>query len=382
MIKKRIVFPILLQLVFVSILINCASLKNKKENEEKRKFLSLTFCGDIMAHDVNFMMKDYNAIYDDIHDFLNSDDLTFGNIEMPVCDELPMSTYPRFNVHSPYIEAAVKGGFDIFSMANNHTNDQGSKGINGTLKSIDSLKKNLALKGKKIYYSGLYKNKDEEMKPEIILHKGWNIVFLSVSEISNSHDESIKRFYYSSPSRSGRKKLLEKIRKIREENPCSIFVLSLHLHEEEYLRTVSAEKKAWFKELANNGADIIWAHHPHVMQEWEEVKLSNGKKAFFMYSMGNFISGQRNKINLNNPAHYREYTGDAALLRLEIERNNENIINFRFTPFFITCYKSEKGLIIKEFTKSWIETLSKNEQLYFKKRIKLMKEYLPIKNEE
>ena len=64
---------------------------------------------------------------------------------------------------------------------------------------------------------------------------------------------------------------------MREENPCDIFILSLHLSEEEYGLKVLDTKKAWFRALAAAGADVVWAHHPHVLQDWElsEVELLN-----------------------------------------------------------------------------------------------------------
>ncbi|HOF86307.1 MAG TPA: CapA family protein, partial [Treponemataceae bacterium] len=46
--------------------------------------LVLTFAGDIMAHDVNYSMRDYDRIYHDLSPLLHSDDLSFVNLETPV----------------------------------------------------------------------------------------------------------------------------------------------------------------------------------------------------------------------------------------------------------------------------------------------------------
>lgn len=49
--------------------------------------------------------------------------------------------------------------------------------------------------------------------------------------------------------------------------------------------------------MLKNGANIIVASHPHVIQpgEWMEVEESDGEivKKYTAYSMGNFISAQR-----------------------------------------------------------------------------------------
>ena len=366
------------------LLFSCTSTSKASKTSE----LTLSFSGDIMAHDVNFKMKDYNRIYDDIRDILLNDDLTFGNVETPICEERPLSTFPFFNVHRNYLRAAIAGGFDVFSFANNHTNDQGIQGIDGTIKSFNALKKEY--KNKELFSSGLKNKEDEDFKPVLIEKKGWKILFLSVTEHINSHDKSKHRLYYSEPSKAGRKKLVSTIKKMKEENPCDIFILSLHLSEEEYGLKVLEGKKTWFRALAAAGADVVWAHHPHVLQDWElsEVELLNEetpdsssklkKNAFFMYSMGNFISGQRWKVNYADPAYYREYTGDSIIMQLRLKKT-KGILQpeIEAKPILITNYNEKDAPVIKRFTQEWIETLPEKERAYYLKRLELMRAYLP-----
>src|SRR5574344_1747748 len=103
-------------------------------------------------------MRDYSDIYRDVQPLRASDFLSFGNLEMPVADSLPLSTYPRFNVHGPYVDAAIAGGFDVFSLANNHSNDQGSRGIGETLDLMKTV-------GGTIASSGLRSAAGEPMRP-------------------------------------------------------------------------------------------------------------------------------------------------------------------------------------------------------------------------
>ena len=382
--KKNLKFYYFLFAVVILILSSCTSTSKASKTSE----LTLSFSGDIMAHDVNFKMKDYNRIYDDIRDILLNDDLTFGNVETPICEERPLSTFPFFNVHRNYLRAAIAGGFDVFSFANNHTNDQGIQGIDGTIKSFNALKKEY--KNKELFSSGLKNKEDEDFKPVLIEKKGWKILFLSVTEHINSHDKSKHRLYYSEPSKAGRKKLVSTIKKMKEENPCDIFILSLHLSEEEYGLKVLEGKKTWFRALAAAGADVVWAHHPHVLQDWElsEVELLNEetpdsssklkKNAFFMYSMGNFISGQRWKVNYADPAYYREYTGDSIIMQLRLKKTNGILQpEIEAKPILITNYNEKDAPVIKRFTQEWIETLPEKERAYYLKRLELMRAYLP-----
>ena len=120
-----------------------------------------------MAHNVNYRMKDYNKIYTDILNITQNDDLTFCNLETPVDGTIPYETYPTFNVQPPYLQAAVDAGFEVFSLANNHTNDQNGHGITETYKNFDTLRNNLEYK---VYFSGIRENKNKGMENSFL----WN----------------------------------------------------------------------------------------------------------------------------------------------------------------------------------------------------------------
>ncbi|MEL3905504.1 MAG: CapA family protein [Treponema sp.] len=367
------------------------------QDELLHKTLLCTFAGDLMAHKVNFTMGNYDLIYDNVKKILHNDDFSFINVETPVCDTLPLSTYPSFNVHTPYLRAAVHAGFDVLSFANNHTNDHGVRGIDGSLAAVRTLQEERAAAqdgsdsaSPPLIFSGLKDEIEEPIRVVSISYRNWNILFCSVTELLNSYGESKKRLYYSAPTKEGRAKLLDLIQKARIDYPCDLFILSLHLNEPEYIRTVSPEKKEWFKQLGEAGIDIIWAHHPHVMQPWEIMKVKRflpqntedeqGDEdcpVVCMYSMGNFISGQRWNVRYDNPAFYREYTGDAVLLQLQCTKNGNGGIEFGIFPILITQY-NDPAPVVKQFTQEWINALPEKEKLYFKKRFLLMKEYLPF----
>ena len=376
------------------------------ENTSSIPALQLTFAGDLMAHAVNFNMSAYDLIYTDVEKILHNDDLSFVNIETPICDALPLSTYPCFNVHTPYLRAAIGAGFDVLSLANNHTNDHGKIGIDGTLAAVRTVQKERyasEISPRLLIFSGLKDSDNDRIQVTPLVYKGWNILFCSVTEILNSYDSSKDRLYYSAPTKQGRSALISLIKEARKRYPCDLFILGLHLNEPEYGRTVSEAKKAWFKQLGEAGVDIIWAHHPHVMQSWEtitverplllrkaastgytgisdlkEAAVSEQCKVFCMYSMGNFISGQRWHTRYDEPAFYREYTGDAVLLQLTCTRNKAGRADFSVLPMLITQYNEPEYPVVKRFTQDWIETLGGKEKKYFKKRFELMNEYLPI----
>ena len=98
-----------------------------------------------------------------------------------------------------------------------------------------------------------------------------------------------------------------------------------------------------------------------------------------MYSMGNFISGQRSKPNYQNPQHYWEYTGDSALMQLKFPKGaGFDFARAEVNPVLITAYHGTDGIVVKRLTPEWAETLSEHEQNYYLKRLELMKAALPL----
>lgn len=377
-------FPILarfLQSIAIMLLLcSCSSITNGHRNdtfanggivdttEDAR--VSLVFTGDIMAHEVNYSMVDYSRIYSSVKTLLTSADLCFGNLEMPVADTLPLSTYPRFNVHAPYLKAAVDAGFNVFSLANNHSNDQGRTGITATRRLISSIKPT-------VHASGLRAFEGEPMHATVIRSGKREIVFLAVTEILNAHDAAAKYVYYVAPTKKAREPFLEEIRRIRAKHPRAVVVLSIHCNEPEYVRTVSEAKRSWFRELADAGVDIVWGNHPHVMQEWEVADAGPNnatKRVLFMYSMGNFISGQRAAIDRENPDGMREYTGDSIVMKVDVMDGT-----LIATPVPVTNY-TEPGVgpVVKPFDAEFVSALSAPLKKYYEKRYSLMQAYLPL----
>lgn len=135
-----------------------------------------------MAHNVNYLMTNFNDIYKDARDIFLKDDFTFGNLEFPVVEALPYATYPQFNVHRDYVRAAVNAGFEVFSLANNHTWDKGEEQVLKTLSSLVLLREE---KKGKIWYSGIRGDISRPFAPVMIRRKGFRVVFVAATQFLN-----------------------------------------------------------------------------------------------------------------------------------------------------------------------------------------------------
>ena len=346
------------------------------------EILELSFIGDIMAHDVNFKMKDYSVMYEDVSNYLLADDITFGNLETPVNNNLPYSTYPNFNVHTEYVEAAINAGVDVFSLANNHSNDQGSDGVLATLDSVQMLqRKYLKEANRKIYFSGMRKTTFDGLEVQMIYKNNLRIAFVCVTEILNIYNASRHKVQFYYYNKEYRQEFIEKVSQIKMKTKCDLLVLSIHVAEPEYVREIPDLRKEYFRRLADCGADIIWAHHPHVVQPWEKYITKNEREAVIMYSMGNFVSGQRYRMNYKKPESPREYTGDSYILNVDVLRHwRSDNFTYKLTPIPITTKVdySTRDVKVCEFTQAFIKEQTPKLQKYYTSRFNLMKEQLGI----
>ncbi len=342
--------------------------------------LLVSFAGDLMAH--NELWKhtnDYDKMYDDVRDMLTATDLALANMETPVDAKKPYSTYPSFNVHPDYADAAVRAGFNLFSLSNNHTNDKGLEGIQETEAYFSDLADSTKDSNRPVHYSGLKDGKDAAFSYAHFEYKGWKILFLAVTEILNSGD-SKEYINFIKQDAASRKKFTDYVKKLREDNPCDLFILSVHCGEPEYILTIAKEQLNFYHDLLKNGVDVVWANHPHVARDWEVIadKERQLPAKMIFYSQGNTISGQRRSPSFDFPTLVREYTGDSFITNVRFLRDEKGIRIVSVHPVLITTYiTSDRNFIIKRLTDDFIQELKDEGRdkwaKYLVSRRKLMK---------
>ena len=385
---KRFFIHIITAGLFISVFSSCATTKNassslSSQNAVPESELSLLFAGDVMAHAPNYKITDFDRIWRDIRPLVSSSDLAFANIEAPVANDIPWNTYPQFNMHTEYVEAAIKAGFNVFSLTNNHTNDQYLDGIRQTKKYFDSRKG--------IWACGLKEKSGGPLTYKIIHKNGWKILFVSITELLNRNDFASYIDYYPSKE-SKRNQLIEELKKLQDESKADLFVLSVHTDEPEYVIKVTESHKKFFRRIIEEcKADIIWANHPHVVKIFEETAASShytqdlgqkNRKAFIMYANGNTISAQRTNPQFAAPDTPRDYTGEGLLLKLKARKMSDgSVILSDYEPHLITTYITPAWqFVIKLLDDDFIATLDRAELVtwakYLTERKKLMEKVL------
>jgi len=259
------------------------------------KEAELVAVGDIMMHGAqiksgyNPTTKTYNYdhFFTEVKGVLYSVNWIIGNLETTLSGpETGYTGYPLFNAPDTLADAIKKAGFNIISTTNNHSLDRGEKGV---LKTLENVKK------RGLITVGTAASLAEADKIVIVEKNNISMAILGYSYGTNGIPIPQGKNYLVSLIDA--KKITQDITKARQAG-VDIVTVVLHFGLE-YQRQPNAEQKALVKQLVDAGADIILGSHPHVVQPYQIIeqtgKSGKPKKAVVIYSMGNFISNQREK---------------------------------------------------------------------------------------
>jgi poly-gamma-glutamate capsule biosynthesis protein CapA/YwtB (metallophosphatase superfamily) len=292
--------------------------------------ITISAVGDLMAHQENINNAyspktgtyDFNGFLEYVKPYLTKSDLTIGNFETVTAGPSSgYTSYPLFNTPDAMLTALSNAGFDILSTANNHCLDRGISGLTRTIKKIEENK--MSNVGSSI------DGKNKYITKEI---NGVKVGILSYSYGFNGNDAKLstkQKTIYLSPINEIQ---IEKdIKRVKSEGTDAIIVI-MHWGAE-YEREPSVTQTSLSNKMLSWGADIILGSHPHVIQKSEIIKIK-GKDKFIIYSMGNFISGQRRSEKTKRPNTI--YTEDGVIVHLSIQKDPKGGVTIKKVDYIPT----------------------------------------------
>lgn len=194
--------------------------------------------------------------------FMDGSDIVLANLEGPFTSS-PSKTYPggplTFTFDPKHAPTLRKFGVNVVSLANNHTLNFGTSGLQQTRQ---------ILKKTGIAYFGDPSNKTELSHIETV--HGMRVGFVGFHQFINNDPRIVS----------------EEIRRIRAKTDVLIVMPHWGIEYETKKPHASAIRAA--HEWIDAGADVVIGAHPHVVQPLE---LYKGKMIF--YSLGNFIFDQQ-----------------------------------------------------------------------------------------
>lgn len=256
--------------------------KNTVKKETKKEYkLSVAMVGDALYHTGTFSdgkQADGSYNYDSqltyIKPIVSKYDIGYYNQESILGGkELGLSSYPTFNSPQEVGDAFQNAGFNMVSLANNHTLDKGTKGV---LNSVAYWREQKAVT------AGSYDSLEDRTRSHV--HEKNNIKYAFFSYTTSTNGIRVPAGKEYLVDVYSKEKAAADIASVKEE--ADVIFVAMHWGTE-YTHTPTEEEVTIANELASLGVHVIIGSHPHVIQPIEHIG-----DTVVIYSLGNFISGQ------------------------------------------------------------------------------------------
>ena len=284
----------------------------------KKGIISLIFVGDVMGHSPQYHAAfnpvtksyNYNICFQYVKSYVGKADLAVANLEAPIAGE-PYSGFPNFSSPDELLDALKNTGFDILLTANNHILDRGKNGLERTIQQIEK---------RKLYHLGSYidKNQRDSIYPLIIKSHGIKLAFLNCTYGTNSI-KALKPNWINYIDTVEINADIEKANKLGAD----LKIMTIHWGAENELKANKFQQNL-AKYLVNHGIDLIVGSHPHVIQNAEIMRNRDGKQVPVFYSLGNFISNQRNPNNKGG-----------LMIKVDINAVTKHVTNILCLPVYV-----------------------------------------------
>lgn len=203
--------------------------------------------------------------------------------------------YPLFNSRTEVGDAIAKAGFNVVTHSTNHTIDQG---LDGLLHCAAYWKENHP----DVLICGIRDTASDEPEIPTMEIEGVTFAFLNYTYGPNlgSFPSQYEGYmdilcYYDESSRildftTINPDVISDIE--RAEEIADIVVVCPHWGTE-YTTKQSSYQEEFALQMTEAGADLIIGTHPHVVQPVSYVESENGNKSLCYYSLGNYVSTQK-----------------------------------------------------------------------------------------
>lgn len=219
---------------------------------------------------------DFTSMLEYTKEVLKDYDIKYYNQETVFDDDKEYSNFPRFNTPSQYGTDMINAGFNLVSLATNHSMDMGGASAK---KHADWWKNQ-----KDVYATGMASSEEDRNDFKILNANGITYTMLNYTYGTNGLGKSeIKKEPYivNLIDKDQIKKDIESVR-----DNVDVLIVAMHWGSEYRLEPTNKQKEL-AKFLADNGVDIVIGTHSHCLEPWERI----GDTVVF-YSLGNFISDQ------------------------------------------------------------------------------------------
>lgn len=242
---------------------------------------------------------DYSFLFETITDYIDLADISVINQETILGgNSLGFSGYPRFNSPTEVGDAIAAAGFNVVLHASNHAADQGLAGIENCAA--------FWAQHPEVLMVGI---SGEEVDDRIPLLTVGDITFAilnytygpnmgTLSSSLRGHLNMLCAYNQKTGAIDFTSLNPQVLEDIQEAKQLADMVLVFPHWGTEYRTQPSSYQKKFANEMAEAGADLIIGTHPHAPQPVEWITAENGHKTLCYYSLGNYVSTQKQSISM------------------------------------------------------------------------------------
>ena len=245
---------------------------------------TVTFVGDIMLgrRVATEAPGGAGATLQPLSDRLAAADLTIGNLESTLSDDgLPRQGDDSFAADPSELRALNRAGFDLLSLANNHTGDYGDRALRQTLRRIEA---------SPIDHVGAGQDAAEAWRPVVLQADGIRfglVAFNAIGETPRATQAAPGAAEIRMQPRTGplNRADLDRMRRNVSRLAQRVDVVMVLPHwGDQYTNVPHPDQRRVGAALVRAGADVVVGGHPHWVQG---VQVEHG--GLVAHSLGNFV---------------------------------------------------------------------------------------------
>lgn len=234
--------------------------------------LLIAAVGDVILHkslQIKVIKQGYQSLWQQALPYIRKADIAYANIEGPMAqgvhksgrlvkdpghrwDNQVYSSYPLFNYHPNLAKALKTAGFTLVSMANNHSLDRYSIGIDRSIEALNQV----GLK-----HIGTRKRNAQHPWYVILHKKGFRIAWIACAAHTNGLKDLHHQVLYCY-QRHDRKLIIHMIKQLHHK--VDAIIVSPHWGTQ-YQHYPNRNQIHFAHQVLNAGAMAVIGGHPHVL---------------------------------------------------------------------------------------------------------------------
>lgn len=234
-----------------------------------------------------------------IDSVLRASTIVVGNLECPATT-IKAPTFKRFVFRGEpeWLEALREHGFTHLNLANNHSVDQGRRGLEDTYRQVIA---------HGMTPLGADSTQAAAARPVLLAAEPRAVWLLPTLRMPLENYPWLPESW--SVSQDDDDNLVRRVADMRRADSTAVIIVMPHWGWEHHLEPVG-QQRILAHRIIDAGADLIIGHHPHTLQTIEDYRGH-----YIFYSLGNFIFDQKKPINSHAAIVAVDITADSLALR-------------------------------------------------------------------